>query len=111
MPDVRKALGIRIKELRLAAGRTQAQLAEALEVQTETISRLERGHSLPSVETMLRIAKALDTDLSRLFDLPLSANRKRRRLYLDQLQQLFEGRREEHMQMAVDVIARIFDEL
>lgn len=45
---------------------TQAELAAAVEVATETISRLERGSATPSIERLEKIADALDVDLAEL---------------------------------------------
>ncbi len=68
--DLKTQLGRRVAELRLRAQLTQAQLAERLGVATETISRLERGVVLPSLETMNDLAAALGVDLSELFSFP-----------------------------------------
>ena len=55
--DIRGLVGRRTAELRRRAGMTQAQLAERLGVAVETISRLERGATLPGVETLVRLAQ------------------------------------------------------
>ena len=49
--------------LRLAKGLTQAQLASLLNTKQESIARLERGSSLPSLSTVRRVADALDAEL------------------------------------------------
>ena len=48
-------ISIRRKEL----GLTQAQLAEKLGVETETLSRFERGKNLPSLGTLEKLANLL----------------------------------------------------
>lgn len=50
-----KNIAIRRKEL----GLTQAQLAEKLGVETETLSRFERGKNLPSLATLEKLANLL----------------------------------------------------
>lgn len=57
-----RAVSARRKEL----GLTQAQLAEALGVDTETLSRFERGKHLPSLKTLERLAALLVVPLSDL---------------------------------------------
>ena len=47
---------------------TQEQLAESVQVSTETISRLERGVSVPSLKTLEKISRALNTPLKNFFD-------------------------------------------
>ena len=47
-------------------GWTQANVAEKLELDTETISRFERGVSLPSLLTLQKLAIKLNTTSSEL---------------------------------------------
>jgi transcriptional regulator with XRE-family HTH domain len=47
-------------------GLTQAQLAERLGVETETLSRFERGKTVPSLEKLERLADVLLTTISEL---------------------------------------------
>lgn len=68
MPDIEELIGSRITEIRLSRNLTQAQLAEKVNVSVETISRLERGVSFPSLKTMANIASALDVPLSNFFE-------------------------------------------
>jgi transcriptional regulator with XRE-family HTH domain len=49
-------------------GWTQEQLAEALDVATETVSRYEGGRSPPSLAMLYRIAEALGIDVGLLID-------------------------------------------
>jgi transcriptional regulator with XRE-family HTH domain len=57
-PETR-ALGLKLKELRLARGFTQRELADALGCQQPAIARLESGRIKPDVVTLERIANAL----------------------------------------------------
>ena len=52
-------LGGRIRALRGAKGWSQAELAEAVGVTSNYIGVLERGQKLPTLETLVAIAKAL----------------------------------------------------
>lgn len=47
-------------------GMTQAQVAETVGVDTETLSRFERGRHLPSLFTLEKIAKALNLTVADL---------------------------------------------
>jgi len=51
-------------------GLTQAQLAERLNVDTETLSRFERGRHLPSLATLEKLAEQLQTTIATLLDEP-----------------------------------------
>lgn len=68
--QVEKLLGRRVAAYRETAGLTQERLASKVRVAVETISRLERGTSIPSVVRLERIAKALGIELRDLFDFP-----------------------------------------
>ncbi len=59
-------LGKRVREFRLARHMTQGQLAERVGVETETISRLERGTALPSLLKIQELAVALEVSLTEL---------------------------------------------
>jgi len=56
---LRRKLGNALKGARLAQGLTQNQVAEAVETDPETISRFERGVTLPSLSRLLDLASAL----------------------------------------------------
>jgi transcriptional regulator with XRE-family HTH domain len=57
------AFGVRLRELREAKGWTQAELGERAEMMYQEISRMERGERLPTWETLLKLADALDESL------------------------------------------------
>lgn len=59
-------LGSSIAEKRKLLSWTQANVAENLGVDTETVSRFERGVSLPSLLTLDRLAQVLKTSVSDL---------------------------------------------
>lgn len=55
-----------LRRLRLAAGLTQAQLAEVADVTDATISRIERGRFQPSHNLLVRLAAAVGASESDL---------------------------------------------
>lgn len=57
----------RLRSFRKQAGLTQAELAEKIGRTDEAISNIERGKSLPSIETMVSIATALELPLRDFF--------------------------------------------
>lgn len=57
-----------IKELRLALGITQDELAQLAGVRRETIVFLEQGKYNPSLNLAHSVAKALQTNIDKLFD-------------------------------------------
>ncbi len=69
MAQLARKLGHRVAERRRLAGLTQAELADRVGVAMETISRMERGSALPGLSRIEAIARALNTDLTDLFDI------------------------------------------
>jgi transcriptional regulator with XRE-family HTH domain len=61
-----KQLGKRIAARRKSLGWTQDVLAERMGVDSETISRFERGAHLPSLPTLERLAIALRVEIGDL---------------------------------------------
>lgn len=66
--QLEERIGQRVAELREAAELTQARLAERVGVAHETISRLERGASIPSVSRLQDVARALGVDVVDLLE-------------------------------------------
>ncbi|OGN45278.1 MAG: transcriptional regulator [Caulobacterales bacterium RIFCSPHIGHO2_01_FULL_67_30] len=60
-------LGLRLKEVRTAAGLTQAQLADAARVSRKTINTVENGVFIPSTIVALDLARALNTTVEAIF--------------------------------------------
>ena len=63
-----KRLGKNIAERRKILQLTQSIIAERLGVDTETVSRFERGVSLPSLVTLQKLAEVLRTTVSGLLE-------------------------------------------
>ncbi len=63
-----KKLGKKIKLARVELDMTQADLAEATEIMQKSISRYENGLSLPSLETLEKIAKKLKKPFGYFLD-------------------------------------------
>jgi len=52
-----------IKAARKRRGLTQAELADKIGTRQSVISRIESGDHLPSLSTLIRLARALDMEL------------------------------------------------
>ena len=60
-------IGIKIKELRLKNGLTQAELADRCELTKGYISQLENNLNSPSIATLTDILSALGSSLAEFF--------------------------------------------
>jgi transcriptional regulator with XRE-family HTH domain len=61
-----RKFGKRVKELRIERHWSQEELAFELDVDRSYVSSLERGQRNPTLKTIARIAKALQTTVSEL---------------------------------------------
>jgi transcriptional regulator with XRE-family HTH domain len=68
MKNLTFRLGARIKALRKSRGFSQEQLAEKSEITPKYLSRLEVGQQSPSIETLGKLAEALNVELWELCD-------------------------------------------
>jgi transcriptional regulator with XRE-family HTH domain len=76
MDDLRETFARNIRENRRKSGLTQAQLAEKAKVSTHYIALIELARNIPKVETIERLAKALNIDIYELFIVPLSPTKE-----------------------------------
>ena len=60
-------LETRIRELRLARGMEQAELARLVDVRRETIGRLEKGQYNPSLKLAMDIAEVFGLTVEEVF--------------------------------------------
>jgi transcriptional regulator with XRE-family HTH domain len=70
--------GARLREVRLARGLTQRELAERCGTSVAAISHIERGTKVPTLVTLVRLADAMETNVTELvevFDTPRHARR------------------------------------
>ena len=59
----------RVRELRLARGLSQAEVAGAVGVSRQTVISIENGRYLPSLPLAFRLARFFGTTLETLFEL------------------------------------------
>ncbi len=67
MSELKKLLGKRIREIRVARNLTQEDLSELTEIGASSISKIESGHFHPTDENLERIAKALNVEPYKLY--------------------------------------------
>ena len=65
--DIQKILGISLREIRIAKGLTQEQLAELIGKENGTIYRLEAGKNFLKCETLTKLCNVLNVHPSLLF--------------------------------------------
>lgn len=61
--DMKKKIGLNLRDFRLARGLRQHELAEMVGVEDKTISRIEVGGNYPSIALLVKLAEALECTL------------------------------------------------
>lgn len=63
-------VGHNVSALRVRAGLTQQQLADACEIARPRVAEIESGRFNPTVDTLQAIADSLNVDVEKLFKKP-----------------------------------------
>jgi transcriptional regulator with XRE-family HTH domain len=66
--DAKHRLGLRIKALRTHKGLSQEEIAERVERSVDAISKIERGISLPGIDTLIRLSEPLGVTVPELLE-------------------------------------------
>ena len=67
MEEIKKLIGLRLKEARLACDMTQPELAEAVGVSKGAIVNYETGFSAPNEEILINLMKVLHIDANYVY--------------------------------------------
>ena len=74
--DIKVLLGKKIKEYRKRKGLTQEQLAEAIEIDTVTVSKIETGKNYPTSTNLTKIADILSVHPKDLYDFEIGKTKQ-----------------------------------
>jgi len=109
--EVERLIGRRIASLRKERNLTQARLAESIDVTTETVSRLERGVSMPSLKTLEGISNVLDVPLKDLFNFKHPKNTKKfpQEKEISKIIAFLKYKKEDEIKMAYVILRSVFD--
>ncbi|MDA8334926.1 MAG: helix-turn-helix transcriptional regulator [Peptococcaceae bacterium] len=99
------AIGKRIREARLKLGLTQEKLGERADVHYSYIGQVERGHKTPSINTLRKIAYALNIPAeSLLLEETPEYQLSPRQLLLGELNALVRDSSVEDLRLFIDLI-------
>lgn len=105
MRTIKEQLGARIKEIRKAKGLSQDKLSEKVGIDAKHLSRIEVGRSFPSLDTLARLAKALNVEIKDIFEF---AHEAKSLIELKEtLSSLMEEATEDKLKVAVKVLRAI----
>ncbi len=106
MDNTKVLLAKRLKQLRKSKGLTQEKLAELIGRDTKHISKLELAGSYPSIETLNRIANALQVELKDIFNFDSVQNKQ---FILDEFQDMLKDADENKIQKMYKLFRCIID--
>lgn len=98
-------LGRRIKEYRLKAMMTQEKLAEVIELSAVYISQIEHGRRKLSLESLVKIANALNVTIDILLMDSLNQNDD---IFINQLMLLLRGHTEAEISLVIEIVKTVF---
>jgi len=108
---VEKLIGISIARIRKDRELTQAQLAEMIDTTVETISRLERGISIPSLKTIEKIGKALHVHIKDILDFDYPSFKESSLREGEKLLAYLQTKRPEDIRMCYRILKNIFEQI
>ena len=106
MSELKKLLGKRIREIRVARNLTQEDLSELTDIGASSISKIESGHFHPTDENLERIAKALKVEPYRLY---MFNHQKDTKELLQDIQTMLNKATDEEINLAYKVLNGILD--
>ncbi|MBA3060304.1 MAG: helix-turn-helix transcriptional regulator [Nitrospirae bacterium] len=104
MKTTKELLGARIKELRKAKRLSQDELSEKINIDPKHLSRIEVGKSYPSLDTLERIANALNVEIKDLFEF---MHLSRKRDLTDNISKLLKEADEDKLRLSLKIIRAI----
>lgn len=106
MSELKKLLGKRIREIRVARNLTQEDLSELTDIGASSISKIESGHFHPTDENLERIAKALKVKPYKLYMFNHQQDTKE---LLQEIQIMLSKATDEEIKLAYKVLSGILD--
>lgn len=85
---IKKIFGANVKELRTQKGITQEQLAQYLELQPHSVTKIETGRSFVSCEVLARLSKFFNVTPSYFFNQRVKVLTKDDKNYINEIKKL-----------------------
>lgn len=106
MSELKKLLGKRIREIRVARNLTQEDLSELTDIGASSISKIESGHFHPTDENLERIAKALKVEPYKLY---MFNHQKDTKELLQDIQAMLNKATDDEIKLVYKVLSGILD--
>ena len=104
--NTKELTGQRIRELRRSEGLSQEELAEKIGISSKYLSSIERGKENPTFDTFIKLAAALNIDLTEIFN--FSHKGKSAKELRDFISGLIKTGNEEKLDLTASVVKAIY---
>ena len=104
MKSTKQLLGGRIKELRKARALSQDALSERIGIDPKHVSRIEVGKSYPSLDTLEKIAVALNVEIKDIFEFMHQASDAK---LLEDIRKMLKGASSEDLRIIFKIVRAI----
>lgn len=101
----KEMIGARIKRLRQVKKLTQEQLSEKMGITSKYLSSIERGKENPTLDTLIKLALALDIEILEIFNYSKEKSPKDLRRAIDDLLKV--GNKEQ-LELAVRILKALY---
>ena len=102
---IKRLVGLRIKHLRKTKGVSQEKLSEKIGMSSKYLSSIERGKENPTFDTFIKLAKALNVEISELFNYADDKSVQESKKYL---RDLLKGTDKGKLDLAVKMLRSIY---
>lgn len=106
MSELKKLLGKRIREIRVARNLTQEDLSELTDIGASSISKIESGHFHPTDDNLEKIAKALNVEPYKLY---MFNHQKDTKELKKDIAKMLDNATDEEIKLAYRVLSGILD--
>lgn len=102
--DIYKAIGQSIRKIRKSIGLTQEELSVKVGIAPSFLSHIERGTKKASLETISKIANALEVPVEKLFsEFQISSGKKKNFSFSKKIEMLVKDKDEEYKKILLKV--------
>ena len=106
--EVYKNIGKIIRAERNKKGLTLEELGEKVDRDWSYLSQIERGKSVPSIETLARISDALNIPLNSLFKTGNYVSKSKKDPHLEKINYVLKDKNVKYKKIVADFVTRLF---
>ena len=106
--ELYKSIGQKVRDKRISIGMTLEELSEKVDRDWSYLSQIERGKSVPSIETLVKISEVLDIPLGDLFKTHKPVKKYKADPYLEKINYILKDKDDEYKKIVTNFISQVF---